>query len=171
MLRAKSMRRIGGTMCIFRTPKNCAGFHWKNGPPSWSCTLGNFELGGFFLGVLGFPTHSVARTLDNPYLDAFVNRFRGTTGQQIVPKRGGLNKSPPCWMRRNDDVFGGSIRWQQRLLYRILRPTSLGPQGHRVVLVRQRRSNGGRVDPGLNRPMHFVLCRHGVYDPRIAQLR
>ena len=50
--------------------------------------LGNFELGGFTLGVLGFPTYTVARTLDNPQLDEFLNRFRGHTGQYIIPKNG-----------------------------------------------------------------------------------
>ncbi|GAB4132542.1 MAG: lysophospholipid acyltransferase family protein [Thermogutta sp.] len=51
--------------------------------------FGNFELGGYLLGMLGFPTHTVARTLDNRFLDRFVNRFRGATGQFIIPKNGG----------------------------------------------------------------------------------
>lgn len=50
--------------------------------------LGNFELGGYLTGLLGFPTFTVARTLDNPYLDAYVNRFRETKGQYILPKIG-----------------------------------------------------------------------------------
>lgn len=54
--------------------------------------FGNFELAGYILGILGFPTYSVARTLDNPYLDQFVNRFRGLTGQFIVPKKGGYDQ-------------------------------------------------------------------------------
>jgi KDO2-lipid IV(A) lauroyltransferase len=53
---------------------------------------GNFELAGYILGILGFPTYSVARPLDNPYLDRFVNRFRGLTGQFIVPKKGGYDQ-------------------------------------------------------------------------------
>lgn len=54
--------------------------------------FGNFETAGYFLGQLGFPTHTVARTLDNPYLDRFVNRFRGATGQFIIPKQGGYDQ-------------------------------------------------------------------------------
>jgi Kdo2-lipid IVA lauroyltransferase/acyltransferase len=50
--------------------------------------FGNFELGGYLLGLFGFPTYTVARKLDNPYLDRFVNDFRGRTGQFILPKRG-----------------------------------------------------------------------------------
>lgn len=53
---------------------------------------GNFELGGFLLGILGFPTYTVARTLDNPFLDRFVSRFRGATGQFIIPKNGGYDQ-------------------------------------------------------------------------------
>jgi len=54
--------------------------------------FGNFELGGFLAGLLGFPTFTVARPLDNPYLDRFVNRFRGSHGQFILPKQGSAAK-------------------------------------------------------------------------------
>lgn len=54
--------------------------------------FGNFELGGYVLGLLGFPTSTVARTLDNPYLHRFVNRFRGITGQRMVSKKGGYDE-------------------------------------------------------------------------------
>ena len=57
-----------------------------------SAHFGNFEVGGYVLALLGFPTHSVARTLDNPYLDRFVNRFRGSTGQYLIPKNGGYDQ-------------------------------------------------------------------------------
>lgn len=50
--------------------------------------FGNFEIGGFVTGLLGFPSYTVARPLDNPYLDQFVRRFREANGQFILPKRG-----------------------------------------------------------------------------------
>jgi len=50
--------------------------------------LGNFEMGGFLLALHGFPTHTVARPLDNVFLDRFVNDFRGSTGQYMLPKQG-----------------------------------------------------------------------------------
>jgi KDO2-lipid IV(A) lauroyltransferase len=53
-----------------------------------SAHYGNFELGGYLMGLFGFPTYTVARRLDNPYLDRFVNDFRGRTGQFMLPKRG-----------------------------------------------------------------------------------
>jgi len=54
--------------------------------------FGNFEVSGYVLAILGFPTYTVARPLDNPYLDRFLNRFRGSTGQQIIPKNGGYDR-------------------------------------------------------------------------------
>lgn len=48
----------------------------------------NFEFGGYLLGLFGFPSHTVARTLDNAYVDKYVNDFRGRTGQHILPKQG-----------------------------------------------------------------------------------
>lgn len=50
--------------------------------------LGNFELGGYLLGLHGFPTHTIARPLDNRFLDRWVTQFRGATGQFMLPKVG-----------------------------------------------------------------------------------
>lgn len=50
--------------------------------------LGNFELGGFATGLLGFPSFTIARTLDNRYLDRYLNTFRGANGQYMLPKQG-----------------------------------------------------------------------------------
>lgn len=49
---------------------------------------GNFEVAGYVVGMFGFPTFTIARKLDNPYLDRFLNRFRGSTGQYVLPKQG-----------------------------------------------------------------------------------
>ena len=50
--------------------------------------FGNFEMGGYVTGLLGMPSYTVARTLDNPYLNDFVNRFRSFNGQFLLPKEG-----------------------------------------------------------------------------------
>ncbi len=50
--------------------------------------FGNFELSGYVLAQLGFPNSSIARPLDNRHLDAFVNSWRGSHGQYIIPKTG-----------------------------------------------------------------------------------
>jgi KDO2-lipid IV(A) lauroyltransferase len=51
--------------------------------------FGNFEIGGFSLGVLTYPSHTVARTLDNPYLHRFIAHFRESTGQFLIAQKGG----------------------------------------------------------------------------------
>ncbi len=50
--------------------------------------FGNFELGGYALGLLGVPTWTVARPIDNPYLDRFIQQLRAATGQRLIPKQG-----------------------------------------------------------------------------------
>jgi len=50
--------------------------------------FGNFEVGGYIMGFWGFPTFTMARPLDNLYLDRFINRFRESMGQTIIPKHG-----------------------------------------------------------------------------------
>jgi KDO2-lipid IV(A) lauroyltransferase len=50
--------------------------------------LGNFEMGGYVLGLHGFPTHTIARRLDNPYLDRWISGFRAATGQFMLSKEG-----------------------------------------------------------------------------------
>lgn len=50
--------------------------------------FGNFEVGGYLIGLLGFPTYSIARTLDNRQLEQMIKDFRERKGQFIVPKDG-----------------------------------------------------------------------------------
>ena len=50
--------------------------------------FGNWEMGGYILGLLGFKVHAVARPLDNPYLDDFLRSFRERTGQNVLAKKG-----------------------------------------------------------------------------------
>ena len=55
--------------------------------------FGNWELGGFMIGALGFKTYAIARTLDNPYLDRFFRfKFREKGGQQILSKDGDFER-------------------------------------------------------------------------------
>ena len=50
--------------------------------------FGNFEIGGYALGLMGFSTTAIARKLDNPYLHRWVEGFRSAKGQQMVDKEG-----------------------------------------------------------------------------------
>jgi Kdo2-lipid IVA lauroyltransferase/acyltransferase len=53
---------------------------------------GNWEVAGYLFGMYGFPTVSVARNLDNPYLDRYLRSFRERTGQALIPKTGGFDQ-------------------------------------------------------------------------------
>ena len=104
-----SARSIAISACmlmeILHTPRK---IHLKTGEPrsSWSAYApmmdrlisggrpmifltghyGNWELAGYLFGLFGFPTVSVARTLDNPYLDRYLRSFRERTGQSLDPQ-------------------------------------------------------------------------------------
>ena len=54
--------------------------------------FGNFEMAGYLLGLLGYPIHSVARPLDNPFLDRWLERFRGSQSQRVIRKRGEFDR-------------------------------------------------------------------------------
>ena len=48
--------------------------------------LGNWELIGLAVCAAGHPLHSLARPIENPWVDRFLNRFRSQTGQRIISK-------------------------------------------------------------------------------------
>jgi KDO2-lipid IV(A) lauroyltransferase len=50
--------------------------------------LGNWELSSYVLGLVGFRISAIARELDNPFLDAYLRRFRQRTGQTMLAKSG-----------------------------------------------------------------------------------
>ncbi|MBI1790566.1 MAG: lysophospholipid acyltransferase family protein [Acidobacteria bacterium] len=49
--------------------------------------LGNWELSAFAHALMSAPMHVVVRPLDNPYLDAMVERLRGLSGNHILGKK------------------------------------------------------------------------------------
>lgn len=132
-----------------------------------SAHYGNFELAGFVLGILGFPTYAVARVLDNPYLDRWVNEFRGSTGQRIVPKKGGYEQivnilgsggtmtfladqyagTKGCWV----DFFGRPASAHKAIALFAL------DHDARVVVGSARR---------LGKPLRYELAAHDMVDPR-----
>lgn len=50
--------------------------------------LGNFEIGGYTMGLMGCESTTIARRLDNPFLHAWVQRFRSAKGQRMLDKDG-----------------------------------------------------------------------------------
>ena len=53
-----------------------------------SAHYGNFEILGYLLATLGFPTSSVARPLDNRYVSEWLFGVRQKRGQRIITKKG-----------------------------------------------------------------------------------
>ena len=49
---------------------------------------GNFEIGGYTMGLMGISSTTIARPLDNRFVHDWVARFRGAKGQHMVDKDG-----------------------------------------------------------------------------------
>jgi KDO2-lipid IV(A) lauroyltransferase len=132
--------------------------------------LGNFEVGGFILGLLGYPTYTIARTLDNPYLDRFVNQFRGATGQFIIPKKGGYDQILDVLARGGvltflaDQYAGEKGCWVEFFG----RPAS----AHKAIALLSLENDAPMVIASscrLERPMQFELRVAEIADPRQAR--
>jgi len=50
--------------------------------------FGNWELLGCLAPLMGLPVYAIARPIENPFLDRYLNRMRQITGQKIIPKTG-----------------------------------------------------------------------------------
>lgn len=131
-----------------------------------SAHLGNFEVGGYVLGILGFPTYTVARTLDNPHLDCFVNRFRGGTGQRMISKNDGYDQIVEVLARGGtmtflaDQYAGSKGCWVEFFG----RPAS----AHKAIALLAL-DNNARISASavrrLGRPMQFELANYAIIDP------
>jgi KDO2-lipid IV(A) lauroyltransferase len=140
--------------------------------------FGNWELGGYTLGLLGFTTHAIARPLDNPYLHEFLRSFRERTGQKVLAKHGdfeqmeGLLKSGGVLATLADQDAG-----QRGLFVNFFgRPAST----HKAValmslefqtpllVVGTRRTVVGEVPaqgPGVGEPMHYEIIVEDIILP------
>jgi len=128
---------------------------------------GNFEIAGYTIGFLGFKSFSIARPLDNPYLNEFINQFRMSTRRVILPKKGSANEVAER-LARNEAVT-------------LLGDQSAGPKGcwvdffnrpasaHKAIAVFSLLNDGpmivcyGRQLPG---PMQFAIGTEAVAEPR-----
>jgi KDO2-lipid IV(A) lauroyltransferase len=129
--------------------------------------FGNFELGGYALGILGFPTYTVARNLDNPYLDRFLARFRGASGQYLIPKSGGYEQLLAVLARGEtiallaDQYAGEKACWVEFFgrpasVHKAIALLALEHDAPVVVCYARR----------LERPMQFEMTVCGMVDPR-----
>jgi Kdo2-lipid IVA lauroyltransferase/acyltransferase len=131
-----------------------------------SAHYGNFELGGYLMGLFGFPTYTVARPLDNVYLDRFVNDFRGRTGQYMLDKTGSSDEiqrilgrggiltllgdqhagKKACWV----DFFG-----RPASTHKAVALFSLGNNAPTMVSYARR----------LDKPLHYEVGPEAICDP------
>ena len=129
--------------------------------------LGNFELGGFGLGVLGFPTYSVARPLDNRYLNDFLTRFRGATGQHLINKNGGYEQIERVLSHKGtmaflaDQYAGDKGCWVEFFgrpasAYKAIALLAMEHQAPVAVC----------ASPRLGQTMHFEMVLEAMTDPR-----
>lgn len=131
--------------------------------------LGNFEVGGYVLGIFGYPTHTVARALDNPYLDQFVNRFRGGTGQHIISKNSGYEQIVEVLSRGGTmtflaDQYGGPKGCWVEFFGR---PASAHKAIALLALDNNARMSVSTVRR-LDGPMRFELINYVTTDPHEA---
>jgi len=54
--------------------------------------LGNWEIIGLAICKAGYPLNSLARPIENPWIDAYLTRFRTRTGQKLIPKHHALGQ-------------------------------------------------------------------------------
>jgi len=129
--------------------------------------FGNFEMAGYLLGLLGYPIHSVARPLDNPYLDRLVESFRGSKSQKVIRKQGEFDRieqilsSGGILSLLADQYAGRKGCWVQFFG----RPASAHKAIALLALEHQAPiAVGYCVRTG--RPMHFRLVIQAVLDPK-----
>ena len=127
---------------------------------------GNFEIAGYVTGIFGMPSYSVARILDNPYLDRFINSFRERNGQFIIPKEGSAGQiqevleSGAILTILGDQHAGTKGCWIDFLG----RPASC----HKAVALFSLGSGAPMMVSfcrHTDKPLHFVIGCTGVADP------
>ncbi len=67
--------------------------------------FGNWEVVGYTMAALGFPSVSVARRIDNPYIDRYVIGVRERAGQRILDKNGAASVVPDVLEQRGTVGF------------------------------------------------------------------
>jgi Kdo2-lipid IVA lauroyltransferase/acyltransferase len=129
---------------------------------------GNFEIAGFVTGLLGFSTHTVARQLDNPFLDRFLNKFRAINGQFMLPKDGSapligavLDQGGTLGLL-GDQHAGEKGCWVEFLgrlasCHKAVAVFTIAGKAPMVVAYARR----------LERPLHFEVGMQGLADPML----
>jgi KDO2-lipid IV(A) lauroyltransferase len=128
---------------------------------------GNWEVAGYVTGLVGLRTYAIARILDNPHLNRFLQRFRQKTGQTVLSKTGDFDRINAVL------EAGGAIA--------TLGDQDAGPKGmfvdffnrpastHKAVALLALQHDAQLVVLGIPRvatPMKFALEIEDLIDPR-----
>jgi KDO2-lipid IV(A) lauroyltransferase len=128
--------------------------------------FGNFEVGGVLAGLLGFPTYTIARPLDNPFLHRFITRHRSSKGQYMLPKAGSAQHADRILAEGGtlvllgDQDAGPKGCWvpffnRPASCHKAIALFAIAHQAPLVLSYARR----------LDRPLHFEVGIAGVFDP------
>jgi Kdo2-lipid IVA lauroyltransferase/acyltransferase len=144
-----------------------------DGRPSVLVTghYGNFEVAGHTVGLFGIPLASIARPLDNPFVNEWINDFRSTGGQRILPKEGSSTAVQQLLEERGflailaDQHAGGKGCWvdffgHPTSCHKALALFVLSAKAPMIVNYTRR----------LDRPLRFEMGSTGCADPRWLDL-
>ena len=134
--------------------------------------FGNWEMGGFVLGLLGFKTHAIARPLDNPYLDDFLRRFREGTGQKLLAKKGDFDQMQAILAQGGALATLGDQDAGERGLFVDFfnRPAST----HKAIALLSLEYKVPLVvtlSRNLGKPMNYQIASEGIIHPEDYSLR
>jgi KDO2-lipid IV(A) lauroyltransferase len=93
----------------YSTYKNIEEVKWmmQGGQPVMfvGAHYGNFEIVGYLLGLFGFDVYSIARPLDNKFINDYLFGVRERTGQKIIDKKGATEKMEQIMKERSTLCF------------------------------------------------------------------
>jgi KDO2-lipid IV(A) lauroyltransferase len=131
--------------------------------------FGPFELASYTIALFGHPLFTVARPLDNPYLDRFVTAFRQSCGQTMLSKQSDYERildllaSGATVTFVADQYAGSKGCWVDFFN----RPAS----AHKAIALFALQHDAPIVVGycrRLDRPMQLELAIQGTFDPRTA---
>jgi len=132
--------------------------------------FGNFEMASYSAGLLGLPTHAIARPLDNKLLNDYILNFRSASGQYMLPKEGSAEQIQSLLQSGGAlallaDQHGGEkgcwVEFFGRLAshHKALALFSLTTDAPMLVAYAKR----------MGRPLHFEVGVTDVFDPLLEE--
>lgn len=131
---------------------------------------GNFEVAGHLVGLVGAPTSTMARPLDNPYIDDYLTKFRASDGQHILPKDGSANAVQDLLEAGGtlailaDQHAGTKGTWVEFFGH----PTSCH-KGLALFVLSSKAPMVVNYNRRLDRPLRFEMGCTGVADPELEK--